>query len=66
MSSDKRYMGGIGCSQEDHIPNCSHFGMSGAYLSEHAKGCEEGRTGPCTCNPTARTKANKEDRDEQR
>lgn len=44
----------VGCSQEDHLPNCSHFGESGLYLSEHAKDCPGGRTEPCICNPKAR------------
>jgi hypothetical protein len=46
----------LGCSQEDHLPNCSHFGENGLYLSDHAKGCPAGREAPCTCNPKARKK----------
>jgi hypothetical protein len=44
----------LGCSQEDHLANCGHFGYSGEYLSSHSKGCPAGDTGPCICNPTAR------------
>ena len=51
----------LGCSQEDHIQNCSHFGYSGAYLSEHTPECEKetggGRKAPCICNPEARKKS---------
>ena len=51
----------VGCSQEDHLPNCSHFGHSGAYLSPHSNECKKisggGVTGPCICNPKARAKA---------
>jgi hypothetical protein len=50
----------VGCSQEDHLPNCSHFGESGSYLSEHSKECERktdgGRNAPCICNPRAKLK----------
>lgn len=45
-----------GCSQEDHLPDCSHFGFTGGYLSEHAAWCEGGYTKPCICNPEARAK----------
>ena len=46
----------IGCSQEDHIPNCAHFGYSGGYLSDHLKTCPCFRSNKaeCNCNPTAR------------
>lgn len=50
----------VGCSQEDHLDNCSHFGYAGTYLSEHAADCEGGRTKPCTCNPQVRGKAERE------
>lgn len=45
-----------GCSQEDHIPNCGHFGQSGLYLSEHAKDCDNRKNSryECTCNPRRR------------
>ena len=46
----------LGCSQEDHLPNCSHFGFTGGYLSDHADWCEGGYTKPCICNPEARAK----------
>lgn len=53
----------VGCSQEDHLPNCSHFGMTGKYLSEHSVQCKRktkgGVNAPCICNPTARAKAKK-------
>lgn len=44
----------VGCSQEDHLPNCSHIGFAGTYLSDHATWCNGGRTEACICNPTAR------------
>lgn len=51
----------LGCSQEDHLPNCSHFGKSGLYLSEHAEDCPWGmkprQYAACTCNPKARRAA---------
>lgn len=47
----------VGCSQEDHLPNCSHFGFNGEYLSAHAEWCSGGEYSPCTCNPKARRKA---------
>lgn len=46
----------VGCSQEDHLPNCSHFGMTGVYLSPHAADCPGGYEEPCICNPKAREK----------
>jgi hypothetical protein len=50
----------VGCSQEDHLANCSHFGYTGEYLSEHAPYCNGGRTQPCTCNPEQRAKRREE------
>lgn len=49
----------VGCSQEDHLPNCGHFGYTGTYLSEHLKTCPQrkGKNQPCNCNPKAREKA---------
>jgi hypothetical protein len=47
----------VGCSQEDHLPNCGHFGMSGLYLSDHAPDCPTDKFEPCTCNPKARKEA---------
>lgn len=51
----------VGCSQEDHLPNCSHFGESGAYLSEHSAECKKqtggGTKAGCICNPKARKDA---------
>lgn len=51
----------VGCSQEQHLPNCSHFGMSGAYLSEHAPDCPWKKHQPCNCNPKARRESTKGD-----
>lgn len=44
----------IGCSQEDHLPDCGHYGYTGGYLSNHLPDCPSGNTGPCVCNPRAR------------
>jgi hypothetical protein len=46
----------VGCSQEDHIPNCGHFGYSGVYLSDHLETCPcyKSNKAECNCNPTAR------------
>jgi hypothetical protein len=44
----------LGCSQEDHLPNCGHFGYTGEYLSRHAEGCPTLKDQPCNCNPNAR------------
>jgi hypothetical protein len=53
----------IGCSQEDHLRDCSHFGYSGLYLSDHADYCiaysDGGRKNPCICNPSARIRKGK-------
>lgn len=53
----------VGCSQEQHLPNCSHFGYAGTYLSSHAEECEKktngGRDAPCICNPKVRRGAAK-------
>lgn len=46
----------IGCSQEDHLPNCGHFGFTGTYLSEHLADCPSKNYEPCNCNPKARSK----------
>lgn len=49
----------IGCSQEDHLPNCGHFGYTGGYLSSHLNTFPQGQKKfePCNCNPKARAKA---------
>ncbi len=46
----------VGCSQEDHLKNCGHFGYSGLYLSDHLKTCPQyaANLEPCNCNPEAR------------
>ncbi len=46
----------IGCSQEDHLPNCTHLGYSGGYLSEHLPTCPcfKSNKAECNCNPKAR------------
>ena len=46
----------VGCSQEDHLPNCAHFGYCGGYLTPHAKTCpcNKSNKAECNCNPTAR------------
>lgn len=46
----------VGCSQEDHLPNCGHFGYSGMYLGSHLSTCpqDKGNTKPCNCNPIVR------------
>jgi hypothetical protein len=41
-----------GCSQEDHLPLCMHFGRAGTYLSHHLPVCEaknKNTSGPCIC-----------------
>lgn len=49
-----------GCSQEDHIPNCGHFGFSGTYLSDHAPECPAATWDAlCECNPKARKASGK-------
>jgi hypothetical protein len=49
----------VGCSQEDHLPNCSHFGYSGGYLTSHLETCpcHKSYREECNCNPMARWKA---------
>lgn len=49
-----------GCSQEDHVPNCGHFGFSGEYLGRHLLDCfnEQDARYECSCNPKARSKRN--------
>jgi hypothetical protein len=45
-----------GCSQEQHVPNCGHFGESGAYLSLHSLDCDYRKNSryECTCSPKAK------------
>lgn len=52
----KRLIPSYGCSQEDHVPNCGHFGYSGTYLGNHAPDCdhEQDCRYECTCNPAQR------------
>lgn len=56
----------VGCSQEQHLPNCSHFGYTGKYLSEHLPTCPGGRNAPCNCNPKARKEAAERERKESK
>lgn len=52
----------IGCSQEDHLPNCGHFGQSESYLGRHAFDCPYKKYKPCDCNPNARSISGKPNR----
>lgn len=51
-----KILSSCGCSQEQHLPNCGHFGHSGVYLSRHLPDCDNAKNSryQCTCNPTVR------------